>query len=210
MNMLRKAAPFFAVGVFGALYACSGTTVGGGGSGSATGTVAGSTFTVASEIGINSPALGQTSCTSAPDGGATCTSSSSGQAVGVLLTNRAAADCGLLLESNPDTNFANFAYLSLGVVSGDGTVGPGTYAIAGGNVGASEEYATSSATCEEALDVTATSGSITLTEVSATSVAGTYDVTFGTQGSFTGSFEASVCTLPDGGISTGGSTACVP
>jgi hypothetical protein len=209
----RRAVSICALATFGALYACSGTTIGSGGSGSgsATGTVAGTTFTVASEIAINGVADSTSSCSGSEDGGpGMCVTTSSGQGVGVVLTNRAAVTCGLVQGGNPDLVFANFALLELAVTNDSGTVGAGTYDITTASSGASAQFETSTSTCADGVELTATSGSITLTEVSDTTIAGTYDVTFATQGSFTGSFNAPVCDLPDGGLSSSSSSPCQP
>jgi hypothetical protein len=76
---------------------------------------------------------------------------------------------------------------------------------------AAGELKTTTSTCAVGLNVTPTSGTVTLSQVSSTSVSGSYDITFGTQGSFTGSFDVAVCdssgSLPTG---DGGPATCTP
>jgi hypothetical protein len=205
-----------AVAAAAGFVACGGTTTAaGGGTGTLTGSVAGTTFSVASQLAAIEPE--STTCSSTGsasggpvDAGETCTSS--GQVVIVLLTNRADATCAAAQSeeaTGSDINFANFDDLELAVGAGSGTITTGTYAVvdSGGGVSATPvaaaQLGTTDASCQSSLQAQATSGSITLTELSATTVSGTYDVTFGTQGSFSGSFDVDICQLPDGGGAAG-------
>jgi hypothetical protein len=201
-----------ALGLAGAAsaVACGGATTGGsGGSGSVTGTVAGTTFTVASEVAAIAPETTTCSGFGGPDGGGqTCTSN--GQSVVVVLTNRGDATCAAVQAqtgSGQSIQFANFDALELFVGTSTGTVGTGTFPIGaptgGATTGAAATFGMSDGTCGVKLDAQAQSGTITLTSLDATSVSGSYDVSFGTQGSFSGSFDVAICTLPDGGVTTG-------
>jgi hypothetical protein len=202
--------------------ACGGTTAGaaGGGTSSLTGSVASTTFTVASQVA----AMGtdSSSCTSgfSPDGGTTgemCTSS--GQVVIVVLTNRSDASCAAAQAdeaTGASFDFASFDELELAVVAPTGTVTTGTFPVVGDTgpapttTAAGADFTTTDASCNTVVQALATSGSITLTQLTATTVSGTYDVTFGTQGSFSGSFAVDICQLPDAGGAPvdGGPSVC--
>ena len=146
----------------GALPACSSSS---NGSSSLNGTVDGISFSVASGIAEVGPESSSSSCSSEPDGGQTCTSSSSGQVIAVALTNRAGISCGTL--TGQGTRFANLDVLELAVGTASGTVATGTYQIVGGNItsGAEALLLTTSSTCGQGLDITATTGSITLSQI---------------------------------------------
>lgn len=179
---------------------------------SLSGTVAGTTFGVASQVAAVGPV--EETCAGSADGGATC--SSHGQSVGVILTNRRELTCAAL--NTTATSYANADALALTVLDATGNVSPGTYDIspdAGLNASpaAFAAFKTTTSTCGDGLDLSATGGTIVLTDVSSSHVAGTFDVTFGSQGSFSGSFDVDTCTLPDGGLSTAsgdGGVACQP
>jgi hypothetical protein len=213
---------FFALGIASAacMVACGGTTTGGGGgTGSLTGTVAGTSFAVASQVAAVEAA--STSCTSGGtfDGGQTGeTCTSSGQAVIVILTNRADLTCELAQSetaSQASVGFASLDELELLVANATGDVTPGTYPIVAANStatsGAGAMFGTTSASCATVVSAQAETGTVTLTQFGATAVSGTYDVTFGSQGSFSGSFDIPICVLPDAGTvepSDGGPPAC--
>jgi hypothetical protein len=204
--------------------ACSSSSNGNGAGGSASlsGTVGGTTFSVASSLAAIGAA--STDCSSgfsvdggAVDAGASCTSS--GQAVVILLTNRSDATCAAAqseIEANKSTAFANFDDLDLAVFTQKGDVAAGTYPVVSGSAtvasGAFAQFGTTTSTCASGLIAQGTSGTVTLSQVSSSAVSGTYNVMFGTQGSFSGSFDIPICTLPDGGISSslgdGGKPAC--
>jgi hypothetical protein len=204
-----------AVAAAAGFVACGGTTrEAGAGSGTLTGTVGSTTFSVASQLAVVEAE--SEACTGSSSGSETC--SSSGQVVAVLLTNRADVTCATAQSeeaTGANIEFANFDVLELAVGVETGTVATGTFAVAGPDAGADAPIAgaqlsTSNATCQSAPTVEATGGSITLTQVSATTVTGTYDVTFGAQGSFSGSFNVDICELPDGGgvPDDGGAPTC--
>jgi hypothetical protein len=213
---------FAALGVACALgvNACGGetTTLGApGGSGTTvTGTVGGTSLSVASQLAAIGPQSTSCSGFSGDGGGQTCTSN--GQAVIVVLTNRSDATCAAAqaeATSGGSFEFANFAELLLLVSTATGTVAPGTYSIVSPSStvlsGAAAIFGTTNATCGTVIDSNATSGSITLTQVSATDVSGTYDVSFGSEGSFSGAFDVAICDVPDagtGGSRGGGPTVC--
>ncbi len=192
--------------------ACSSSTSGSTGTGALSGTVDGVSFTVASGIAEIGPESSNENCTTGSDGGEDCTSSSSGQVVGAILTNRPGIACSTL--SSQDSKFANLQALEVAVGVPTGTVAPGTYDIvtAGSTMsGAQAILLTTTSTCGSGLSLTATSGTVTISAISATSVSGSFSVTFGTEGSFSGSFDEPICEIPDGGeTSSGDGGACQP
>jgi hypothetical protein len=221
----RLSASLALLSCLGALGACGGATVsdpgsGSGstsGSGSLSGSVAGTTFQVASELAAITIANGSESCIVGSDGGSSCTSTSSGQSVLVLFTNRSDATCAAAqseIASNTNTSFANMDALELLVTSASGEVTTGAYEVtasATDGSGGGALFATTTASCGQGLDVTAIGGTITLTQVGATGVTGSYSVDFGAQGTFTGSFDVPICNLPDGGsTSSSGPPICQP
>jgi hypothetical protein len=207
----------FAIGV---LAACGGSTTGGGSgagqSGSVVGTVAATTFTVASEVAALSGSS-ETSCVGPPfgaDAASGCTTVTS-RGVTVLLTNRSDLTCPALQSDVAGqmtlADYANLDLLLVGVNVASGDIVAGSYPVVsdGLDTGAQATLVTTSSTCGEGLDLSATSGTVTLTQVSLTDVAGTYSVTFGTQGTFTGSFAVAMCALPDAGEPPPGKSTCV-
>jgi hypothetical protein len=206
---------------------------GGGGGSSVSGSVSNTSFTVASQIAAIEVA--SSSCTngfgggpssssgagssgsggSGDDGGETCTSS--GQVVVVLLTNRADVTCGLAqseISSGANVEFASFEELELAVINEAGNVATGTYTIvdpaSGIEPGAEALFGTTSSTCTAQVNAQGTSGTITLDQIGSGAVAGSYSVTFGTQGSFSGSFNVPICEIPDAGAGSfdGGPPVC--
>lgn len=198
------------------LAACGGQTSGpGAGSASLSGDVAGTTFTVASVVaGIGSSGSSST-CSSGPDGGPSCVTTSSGQTVVVALTNRADATCEYIQSqatATTQTSLASFDVLLLGVYS-QTVVTPGTYAVSdvlAPTPGTAARLQTSTASCGKGLNIPATSGTITLTQAGPGEVAGSYSVTFGTQGTLTGSFDVPVCNLPDAGATSSSGSSGPP
>jgi hypothetical protein len=85
--------------------------------------------------------------------------------------------------------------------------GPGTFDFLGSSSGATKVFAANwesfDATCTPT-STSATGGSVTVTAVTATHIAATFDVTFGTD-HITGSFDASACAAP----SSSGSPTCL-
>jgi hypothetical protein len=208
--------------VVGALAACSssGKTGTGGGSGSVSGTVGGTTFTVGSGVAI----IGQNTSSSCfgptADGGESCTSATNGYIAQIILANLSILSCSFI-ESSFDSNasYANADALELSILNPNGDITAGTYDIVAADAGepgntniAAAEFSTTTSTCGDGLDVMASSGTITVSAVSATSISGTYDITFGSQGSFAGSFDSPACAVPDAGSTSSegdGGTTCV-
>ena len=196
--------------LLGTATACSGTPGGGTTSTSSlSGTVANTTFAVGTALAALGPATESVSCGGGADAGESCIEVSSGQGIVIALTNRPGMTC------TTDSLFANLDVLDLDVSNANGAVTPGTYAIpAAVAVGSSARavFSTSTSTCGGDISLLATSGTITLAELSSTHVSGSYDVTFGTQGSFSGSFDLALCDLPDAGVNANdaGVPACLP
>jgi hypothetical protein len=195
-----------------ALAACSSSS-GGSGNGSVNGTVDGISFSAASGLAEVGPESTSTDCTGSSDGGtSSCTTTSSGQVVAVILTNRAGISCETV--TGQGNKFANLDALELAVGTAGGTVATGTYTLVGAESGLSSGaeaiLLTTSANCGQSLDLTASSGTITLSAITATSVSGSFNVTFGSMGSFSGSFDEPLCELPDGGgmMSAGDAGTC--
>jgi hypothetical protein len=187
-------------------------------SGTVDGTVGGTGFTVASIIAILGPA--DTSCgvVTESDGGFTCVPTSHGQGVEVILSDRADLGCAnLVTVLSNRAPLASQDLLGFVVDNENGDLAAGTYDIASTSPigsGALAQFETWTSTCATALNVLGTSGTVTLTQVSSTSVAGTYSITFGAQGTFSGSFGVpAFCSLPDAGSASpgdAGPTACQP
>jgi hypothetical protein len=136
----------------------------------------------------------------------------------LILTNRSGLSCSEIDSvSNTRSAFANLDALVLEVGTETGDLSPGTFKLtsADGGLGtattaASADYSTTTATCADGPEQVGTSGTITLTSISAAGVAGTYDVTFGSMGSLSGSFNTSICQLPDSGTNGGdGGINCI-
>jgi len=172
-----------------------------GGSGSGTSGSSGATlsFTPASSIAITQlePSL---------DGGPGT------QFVGIDILNNAALTCSLAQSlAGKNVNFSNVAGVELVVASASGTVAPGTFTVGGATATAEAIYSAFDASCVQTQHA-GTSGSITISAISATSVSGSYDVTFGSAGSVTGTFNTDFCTTPDAGTaqSDAGPTCMAP
>jgi len=170
-------------------------------------------LSIASTVAVLEAATSTSSCTGGSDaGGNMCTSSTSGQVLVLVLTNRSGVSCSEIDSlSNTHSTFANLEALVLEVGIQTGDLAPGTFKLGSedGGVGtattaASADYATTSATCAGGQGQVATSGTITLTSISGAGVAGTYDVAFGSMGSLSGSFNTSICQLPDSGTNGNG------
>ncbi len=171
------------------------------------GTVAGTTFTVASDVAaILNESVSSTSCATYSDGGLVnpgCvpTVASSGQMVGLVLTNRAELTCGAL-QGGVAPHYANSDLLALQAFTSNGTLATGTYDIVtsvDATSGAWAQFSTSTSTCTSGTNLGAASaGAITLTEMSSTHATGTYSVTFGSQGTFAGSFDVAICDTRNG------------
>ncbi len=105
---------------------------------------------------------------------------------------------------------------SSAIVAGTYTLGPitGGPRDGGTSVHASANLAKNDAQCNSVVpsqDRSATGGTITITSISATSVEGSYAVTFA-DGTMSGSFNAAFCTLPDRTKTppSDAGTSCVP
>jgi hypothetical protein len=209
-SMTTTLRSFFSVFGLGALgmAGCSSSSPGSG-SASLSGSVSNTTFSVASTLAVFDVANASETCTGQSDGGSQCTSSSSGQAVGVLLTNRSEATCSAV---GHNLSLSNFDVVQLVVTNNNGNVATGTYAIAppqGSPTRAEASFTTEDASCAQKINTTATGGSITLTQISGTNVSGSYSVTFGAEGSFQGTFDVPACATPDAGLAAdGGTTTC--
>jgi hypothetical protein len=215
---------FSTIGLAGVLgiAACSGSSGGDGGGGSAslTGTVNGATFSVASEVAALQAA--STTCSSGGTSGDDASAGSCtnlGQAVVVILTNRSDATCAAAksqISSGKEAIFANFAELQLLVANATADLAPGTYDVVNAGSTATEgsvaEYASTDASCAASATAEASSGTVTLTAVSSSRVTGSYQVTFGTQGTLSGSFDVPICDLPvaGGNAIDAGTPTCQP
>jgi hypothetical protein len=202
-SMIRARLAFL---VAGALAACGGsaTTSGGSsggpgaGSGSLSGTVAGSSFNVTSALAADYSAEA-VPCPTADGGPPQCYAGN----VFIGLASRGPDVCPAVssTSTNTVTELANVDSLELTVVNVNGQVTAGTYDVApSGDTSnpsplTSAVFSTTTSTCAGGVSLGATGGTITLTEVSAARLAGTYGVTFDTQGSFSGTFDVPICPL---------------
>jgi hypothetical protein len=118
------------------------------------------------------------------------------------------ANCCTMLTASQQPSNAKVIAIQLAIKSPSGISAPtasGTYPVyTAANIGAASgkvalaRYQTSDATCSATSDYEASSGSVTLTRVDATSYAGTFDMTFSdgngvVTGHVTGSFDAKLC-----------------
>ncbi len=186
--------------------ACGGATRGGG---SVTGTVGGTTLSVASVAAFPGWSSESGSCIVSVDGGNLTCPSSFSREVAVLFTNRSEATCAAIqsdVASNTTFDYASFDSLVVAVNVANGDVVAGTYEIvasdSGSVTGAYASFTTTTATCATGLNVSATRGIVTLSQVSPATVTGTYKVTFGAEGTFSGSFDVAICDLPDAASAT--------
>jgi hypothetical protein len=176
--------------------ASSGPHGNGGGGNTVEGSVAGVSFTPVSSYGLASTVNG----ISGAD---------------VVMTNRADQICATY--GDPNVQYASLALLELTF----GELATGTYTFVdtlspgGGNAGQGQTalgrlYVTDPQ-CGQVTDIYATSGSMTVSSFSPTAMAGTYTVSFGSQGTFTGAFDVDICPTPDGGIlGNGMAPTCQP
>jgi hypothetical protein len=125
----------------------------------------------------------------------------------LFFSNNAALTCSLFQSlggATHNTDFADVELLGLDVAS-DSKIGPGTYKLGPApktvtKVG--EAFFTSYDSTCTSTELKGTAGSITITDVTATTVKGSYDVTFGKSGSLSGSFDVDYCAPPDSGTSS--------
>lgn len=168
---------------FGGFVAISGVLSCGGsverrGGATATGTVSGVSVPTTDVVGLIEPA----------GGGFTL--------AGVAYTN-VGDTCGIIQrEASGGPEPANTVVLSLTVQVAGSSVPAGTYSI-NGQPGLFADFVTTDANCQTHLHPNPTSGSVTFTTISSSMVAGTFDVTFGTD-RVTGTFSAPVCNVPQG------------
>jgi hypothetical protein len=122
--------------------------------------------------------------------------------VGAVFTNVADA-CGVVQGMH---NPPNVTTLTLGGLFA-GTPATGTYPIGVSGAGsyAVATYSSTNGNCVKSYGESATSGTVTLTNITATEIDGSFDVTFSSGDHLTGSFSAPVCSVP---TSDGGTAAC--
>jgi hypothetical protein len=169
--------------------ACSSSSSGGGGSGSAsvTGTIQGATVPSNDAVGLSSVAS---------NNGVT------EAAVGVIVTSVNNA-CGVLQDHG---NPANATALVVEVAAMGSSVATGTYNIVSSGFGATASYAAQDQNCNTTLNETASSGTVTISSNSGSSVSGTFDLTFDGD-HLTGSFTAPICSYSTS--TDGGTAACM-
>jgi hypothetical protein len=192
----------------GTILACSSTTAGtasGGGTGTISGTVAGTTFTVGSGIAFLMSSVG-----------------SANGYLGIQLHRRSDMTCGYLQSSwamGQEALLANDDELILGVTNESMNVVAGTYPVIGDSTDAgspntsalSSLLAWDSSCTRNAIYVLAlgSSGTVTISKLGPSNVTGTFNVTYGNDGSATGSFDVPLCVLPEAGTpGSGGADAC--
>jgi len=179
------------------ILACSSHGSGGSGSASLSGTVDNTSFTVGSAVAWT----GGGECSSGADGGLQCT----GQSINLVLANRPGITCTAAAAANGAENlpYASFDFVQIDVINPTEDVAPGSFGISTVVAPSFEaNFGTTSATCDPQPFLAAASGTVTLTQVSSSSVTGSFDITFGTVGGvpgtggeLTGSFNVPVCDL---------------
>jgi len=131
-----------------------------------------------------------------------------GLGVSIMNISNACSTAQADISSNKDP--ANAASLTIGIGS-TSPIAAGTFNITSASSPAADAiFVKTDSSCHSTIDggaAQATSGTVTLSSVSASSASGTFDLTFGSD-HVTGSFSASSCTLtfPDGGTDGGGPT----
>jgi len=177
-----------AAGLLVALAGCSGRTSGGGGSSTSAGgnvvngTIAGSAVPIKDSMAVyqNGPDV----------------------AYAIVVMTDAPNICASTQRQRTPPGSTS---LSLGLIEGLGitSLSPGTFQVtvsAGEGNEAVVGYEVQDSSCNLITGGDATSGTVTLTSVSSTSLSGTFDVTFPSGDEVTGSFDAPVCPLTaDGG-----------
>jgi len=131
------------------------------------------------------------------------------QTLVLIVTNNAAATCSAAQTASASGglwSYENVTALTF-TLNASSAIRSGTYAIEGGESGSSEaKYTVGDAMCAQASLASATSGSVTVSAISAEAVSGSFDVTFGAnpyapeapRGHVTGSFSIPICPLPNG------------
>jgi hypothetical protein len=117
---------------------------------------------------------------------------SDGQSISVVLTTLPAWTCAsAIAATHANEGFGNVKELVFGVGNTNGNVAVGTYAFPE----ASGEFITTDGSCH-GTPVFATGGTITFTEIASAALVGTFDLTFGSQGTVAGSFNVPLCGAP--------------
>jgi hypothetical protein len=169
--MRRSSLPFVLLLCSLAVAACSGSATSSGGKASVAGTAGGKPVPATDVVAIVETA----------DGGAAPV------AVAIAITNLAGA-CGVLERGGNPANVTNLNFLFVSATP----LHPGSYPIGAPSNGTSQ-YSETNAMCGTSLVEDATTGSVTLTGVSASLLEGTFDVTMGNGDHLTGTFSAPVC-----------------
>jgi hypothetical protein len=181
MVLRRILLGFACAAAFAACGGSSGDGGLGGGSASVTGTVGGQGVPTTSVIGVS---------------GTQMQGSTQVQIAGAVISN---FDGSCELLESPTHRQANATELVLAVAAVAPSVPTGTYSI--GSM-AIAEYGADSATCTSTTSESAQGGSITLTNVTPTTIQGTFDVTMANGDHLTGSFDAPICDVNFAGISS--------
>jgi hypothetical protein len=181
-----------------ALSACGGRTATDSPGDPVAGSVAGSTFTIASARAFDISG-NRTPCPVADAGSSSCFVGS----ITIQLGSRDDATCppASAAASNTLPKFASASDLVISLVNANEDVAPGTYdivvppAASAGNPTkfSIAGFSTTTSTCEQALVVAATDGIVTVSAVSETGIAGIYDLTFADKGALSGSFDVPFC-----------------
>jgi hypothetical protein len=112
------------------------------------------------------------------------------QFVGAFLMNMSGA-CGIVeRKGNPP----NIKIIGVSVAASAATIPPGTYRIGYENgIGTEVSYTSDDSTCRTTVNETANSGSVTIKQVTSTTVDGSFDATFANGDHLSGDFSAPVC-----------------
>ena len=170
----------------GLLLACSGHSSGtpSTGSASVTGTVSGVVIPTNDTIGVS---------------GTTTDNGPLQPVAGAQLAN--VGNLCTILQHDGDPASSERLYVR--VVGASGAIAAGTYMLNGpGGVGGAVSLLVQDQNCTPTVQQTATTGSVTLTTVSSSTVAGSFDVTFPTGDHVTGTFSGPVCTFSTPGDAT--------
>jgi hypothetical protein len=164
--------------------ACSSSSGGGQATANVSGTIQGRVVSTNDAVGLSS------------------SSGSSEAAVGAIITSVRGACSVLQSHGNPSSASA----LLLAVSAKGGSVPDGTYVVVpGGQFGATASFSLTDADCNQVENLTATGGSITLTSTGGSAIAGSFDLTFGTD-EVKGTFSAPICSYTPVSADAGAST----
>jgi hypothetical protein len=173
---------------------CGGNTTGPR-DGTASGTVAGQALAVGVGTATFQDGVPANDC---GDASPECGAMTTGHSLTIALTNRSDNQCyevRVAAGAASPIPYAGFQSLTLTILD-VGTVQPGHYPLAATfeqPSAASARYWTTTATCGPGVIVDATAGDVTLTSLDPAHVTGTYNLTFGTQGALSGSFDVADC-----------------